>query len=165
MARIYVFIKKHSNVEMFYNNVPWQGFHMARFHTLLLATGKKKNILIAWCCICGATMTFLLSLRNARRVCWFFYQKIQRLVTCDCLSKSLQAHLSPTHSLPQYFLILHKHHVILLSVSGKPEENGEKTWTTPLYTWCFPHQHSMGSRQNCNGKSLHIKIYDFLKII
>lgn len=99
------------------------------FHNLLLAT-KKKNILIAWCCICGATSTFLLSLHKAWRVCWFFYQKIQRLVTCDCFSKSLQAHLSPTHSLPQPFLTLHQHHGILLSVSGKAEENGEKTWTT-----------------------------------
>lgn len=48
-------------------------------------------------------------------------------------------------------------------MSGKAEENGEKTRTTQLYTQCFPHQRLMGSGQNFNGKSLHIKIYDFFK--
>lgn len=73
-------------------------------HTLLFTTTKEYFhciMLHLWCHLNLPTLP-------AQCMKSFFYQKISRLVTCDCPSKSLQAHISPTHSLSQPSLTLHK---------------------------------------------------------
>lgn len=64
------------------------------FHNLLLAT-KKKNILIAWCCICGATSTFLLSLHKA----WRVYKDWLHVIASVNLCKLTSPPHTPFHNL------------------------------------------------------------------